>query len=47
MATEKKDTFYEKVFSVVAPVPEEEMLVLGGDFNGHDGKHSAEFKSVH
>ena len=36
-----------RVFSVVASVSEEEMLVLGGDFNGHVGEHSAEFEGVH
>ena len=35
----EKDTFYERVFSVVASVPEEEMLVLGGDFNRYTGEH--------
>ena len=43
----EKDTFYERVFSVVASVPEEEMLVPGGDFNGHVGKHFSAFKGVH
>ena len=33
----EEDTFYERVFSIVASVPEEEMLVRGGDFNGHVG----------
>ena len=33
----EEDTFYERVFSVVASVPEDEMLVCGGDFNGHVG----------
>ena len=47
MSAEEKDTFYERVFSIVASVPEEEMLVLGGDFNGHVGEHSAGFKGVH
>ena len=47
LSAEEKDTFYERLFSVVASVPEEEMLVLGGDFNGHVGEHSAGFKGVH
>ena len=37
----------KRVFSAVASVPEEEMLVLGGDFNEHFGNHSAGFKGVH
>ena len=39
----EEDTFYERVFSIVASVPEEEMLVLGGDF----GEHCAGFEGVH
>ena len=35
------------MFSVVASVSEEEMLVLSGDFNGHVAKHSAGFEGVH
>ena len=41
LSVDEKDTFYERLFSVVASVPEEEMLVLGGDFNGHVGEPSA------
>ena len=28
-------------------VPDEEMLLIGGDFNGHIGEHSAGFEAVH
>ena len=38
-STAEKDRFCKKVFSIVAPVQEEEMLVLGDDFNGHVGEH--------
>ena len=47
LSAEEKDTFYERVFSKFASVPEEEMLVLGGDFNGYVGKHSAWLKGIH
>ena len=47
LSVEEKDTFYEIVFSIVASVPEEEMLVLGGDFNGHVGDRSAGFEGVY
>ena len=47
LSTEEKDTFYERVFSIVASVPEEEMSVVGGNFNGHVGDHSAGFEGVH
>ena len=43
----QEDTLYERVFSVVASVPEKEMLLLGGDFNGHVGEHSAGFRGAH
>ena len=46
-SVDEKDTFYERLFSVVASVPEKEMLVLGGDFNGHVGEPSAGFEGVH
>ena len=46
LPAEEKDTLYERIFSIVASVPKEEMLVLGGDFNGHVGKHSAGFEGV-
>ena len=47
LSAEEKDSFYERIFSRVAPVPEEEMLVLGGGFNKHVGEHSAGFEGVH
>ena len=47
LSTEEKDTSYERVFSINASVPEENILVLGGDFNGHIGDHSAGFEGVH
>ena len=47
LSAEEKGTFYERVLSVVASLPKEEMLVLGGDFNGHDGDHSAGFEGAH
>ena len=42
-----KDAFYNKIISLVAVVPDEEMLLIGGGFNGHDGEHSAGFEDVH
>ena len=46
LSAEEKDTFYERIFSVAASVPEEEMLVLGGEFNEHFGGHSARFQGL-
>ena len=47
LSAEEKDTFYARVFSKFVSVPEEGMLVLGGDFNGYVGKHSAWLKGIH
>ena len=47
LSADEKDTFYKRVSSIVASVPEEEILVLGGDFIGHIGQHSPGFKGVH
>ena len=47
LSVEEKDTFYEQVFAVVAAVPEDEMLLLGGDFNGHVGEQSDGFEGIH
>ena len=43
----EEDTFYERILNVVASLPEEEMLVLGGDFSGHVDDNSAGFEGVH
>ena len=42
----EENTFCERVFIVVASVPVEEILVLGSDFNGYVGDHSAGFEGV-
>ena len=46
LSVDEKDTFYERLSRVVASVPEEEMLVLVGDFNGHAGEPCAGFEGV-
>ena len=46
-SAEEKDAFYNKIISLVAAVPNEEVLLIRGDFNGHVGKHSAGFEGVH
>ena len=47
LSTEEKDAFYDQVVSIVAAVPEDEMLLLGGDLNGHVGQQSTGFEDVH
>jgi len=47
LSSDEKDKFYDQVLSLVALVPENEMLLLGGDFNGHIGEHAAGFGNNH
>ena len=47
LSTEEKDNFYDQVMGLVTAVPAEEMLVLGGDLNGHVGGVSLGFEGVH
>ena len=47
LPTEEKDAFYDQVMSLVSAVPDEEMLLLAGDFNGHVGASSLGFDGVH
>ena len=37
LSLEEKDDFYDQVMSVLASVPDDEMLLVGGDFNDHVG----------
>ena len=41
------DTFWNKIISYIAVVPDEEMLLSGGDFDGHVLEHSARFEGFH
>ena len=47
LSTGEKDDFYDQVMSLIAAVPVDEMLLLGGDFNGHVGENSLGFEGVH
>ena len=47
LSADEKDTFFNKIISLVAALPDKEMLLIGGDFNGHVGEHSAGFSGVH
>jgi len=42
-----KDALYDQVISLVADVPDDEMLLLGGDLNGHVGARAAGFEGIH
>jgi len=38
---EEKDSFWNEVFNLVSCVPQNEMVVLAGDMNGHVGSSNA------
>ena len=44
---EQKEEFYGKLSLVLSAVKDDEFLFVGGDFNGHVGKHSDGFVKVH
>ena len=47
LSAEEKDEFYEQMINLVSSVPDEEMLLIGGDLNGHVGENTAGFEDVH
>ena len=47
LSSDEKDTFYDQVLSLVAAVPDDEFLLIGGDFNGHVGESSGGFEDTH
>ena len=47
LPAEEKDEFYNQMITLVAAVPKEEMLIVGGDLNGHVGEKSSGFEGVH
>ena len=46
-SAEEKDEFYEQMISLVSSVLDEEMLLIGGDLNGHVGESTAGFEDLH
>ena len=47
LSAEDKDAFHNTIICFVAVVPDEEVLLIGGDFSGHVGEYSAGFEVVH
>ena len=47
LSTEEKHAFCDQVVSIVAAIPDDEMLLLGGDLNGHVGQQSTSFEDGH
>ena len=43
----EKDRFYDQLNSVIARIPTKEVLIPGGDWNGHVGSTADGFKQVH
>ena len=43
----EKDLFYDQLNAVVAKIPLSEVLIPGGDWNGHVGSTAAGFEEVH
>lgn len=44
---EEKDLFWEEMNDLMAGISEKEMVVVGGDLNGHVGKESTGYEEVH
>ena len=42
-----KDTFYENLLSVVSKLPDKEIVIPCGDWNGHIGRTAAGYEGVH
>ncbi|XP_022014116.1 craniofacial development protein 2-like [Helianthus annuus] len=47
LGDQEKREFWDCLDAVVGAIPREERIVIGGDFNGHIGKDSDGFPSVH
>ena len=46
LSAEEKDRFYEEVISLVSKI-DKDLLVIGGDFNGHVGEKADGYKGIH
>ena len=47
LCEEVKDIFYENLISLAAKVDDKELLIIGGDLNGHVGKNADGYKGIH
>ena len=47
LSNEAKDKFYEDIVSLVSKVDDDNLLVIGGDFNGHVGRGADGYKGIH
>ena len=44
---EEKDSFWNKLFHLVSCIPQDEMVVLAGDINGHVGSSNVGYHGMH
>ena len=47
LSNDEKDKFYDDLIYLVSKVDEKELLVIGGDFNGHVGKEADGYQGIH
>lgn len=43
----EKDTFYEELISLISKISDDELIIIGGDLNGHVGKVANGYEEVH
>ena len=47
LSDEVKDLFFDQLHAVTARIPESELLILCGDWNGHVGREGTGYRQVH
>ena len=47
LGIEEKEKFYESVIQLVAKINENNMVIIGGDLNGHVGREANGYEGVH
>ena len=47
LSEEEKDKFYDELIAVTSKFGDNELVIVGGDFNGHVGKSSEGYEGVH
>ena len=47
LSEEEKDQFYDELIAVTSKFGDNELVIVGGDFNGHVGKSSEGYEGVH
>ena len=47
LSEEEKDKFYDELIAVTSKFGDNELVIVGGDFNGHEGMPSEGYEGVH